>query len=32
LVFCPTQRDSIYIALGFLGNSSIWAASHFPVI
>jgi hypothetical protein len=30
LVICPTQRDSIYIALGFLGKPSISTASHFP--
>jgi hypothetical protein len=32
LVICPTQRDSIYIALGFLSKPSIWTASHFPVL
>jgi hypothetical protein len=30
LVICPTQRDFIYIALGFQGNSPIQTASHFP--
>jgi hypothetical protein len=29
LVICHTQRDSIYIALGFLGKLSSRTASHF---
>jgi hypothetical protein len=27
---CPSQRNSIYIALGFMGKLSIRTASHFP--
>jgi hypothetical protein len=32
LVICPTQRDFLYIALGFQGKPSIWTASHFPAL
>jgi hypothetical protein len=30
LVICPSQSNSMYIALGFLGKPSIRNASHFP--
>jgi hypothetical protein len=29
LVFCPTQRDSYILTLGFLGNPSLQTSSHF---
>jgi hypothetical protein len=30
LVFCPAQRDSYILTLGFLGKQSFRTASHFP--
>jgi hypothetical protein len=29
LVFCPAQRDSYILTLGFLDKPSFWTASHF---
>jgi hypothetical protein len=28
LVFCPTQRDSYILTLGFLRKPALWTASH----
>jgi hypothetical protein len=30
LVICPSQRNSIYIVLWFMGKLSFRSASHFP--